>query len=77
MAQSTSTSTSGGIGFFGLLTIVLIVLKLLGKISISWWWIWSPLLVPTAFALIVMAVVAVFFVIAAILEKPKSSRRRF
>jgi len=40
---------SAGIGFFGLLTIVLIVLKLLGKIDLSWLWVLSPLLVGVAF----------------------------
>lgn len=38
-----SSSSSGGIGFAGLLTIVFIVLKLLGKIDWSWWWVLSPL----------------------------------
>ena len=38
-----SSSSSGGIGFVSLLTIVFIVLKLLGKINWSWWWVLSPL----------------------------------
>lgn len=41
--SNTSSSSSGGIGFVGLLTIVFIVLKLLGKITWSWWWVLSPL----------------------------------
>jgi hypothetical protein len=41
--MSNSNSNSGGIGFAGLLTIVFIVLKLLGKITWSWWWVLSPL----------------------------------
>lgn len=36
-------SESGGIGFAGLLTIVFIVLKLIGTISWSWWWVLSPI----------------------------------
>ena len=44
--DSTSTSYSGGIGFTGLLTVVFIVLKLIGKIDWSWWWVWSPLWIP-------------------------------
>ena len=32
-------SSSSGIGFGGLLTIILIVLKVMGYITISWWWI--------------------------------------
>ena len=39
--MSTQTS-SGGIGFIGLLQIVFIVLKLIGKIDWSWWWVTAP-----------------------------------
>ena len=39
-----NNNSSGGIGCFaGLLTIVFIVLKLLGKIDWSWWWVLSPM----------------------------------
>ncbi len=41
-----SSSSSSGIGFFGLLTIVFIVLKLLDKIAWSWFWVLSPTLIP-------------------------------
>ncbi|MFV0551043.1 MAG: hypothetical protein ACK5L6_03850 [Anaerorhabdus sp.] len=34
---------SGGIGFFSLLTIVFIALKLMGYINWSWWLVLSPL----------------------------------
>ena len=50
-----NNNSSGGIGFAGLLTIVFIVLKLLGKIDWAWWWvleaIWNSIL------LVVVAVV--------------------
>ena len=36
------TSSSGGIGLTGILLIVFIVLKLVGVISWSWWWVLSP-----------------------------------
>ena len=42
MADNTSSSR-GGIGFFGLLTIVLITLKLTHVISWSWWWVTCPI----------------------------------
>ena len=38
-----TTYNNGGIGFAGLLTIVFIVLKLMGVIAWSWWWVLSPL----------------------------------
>lgn len=40
--MSSSSSSSGGIGFTGLLTIVFIVLKLTHVIDWSWWWVLSP-----------------------------------
>lgn len=38
------TSNSGGIGFFGLLALVFITLKLTGYINWSWWLVLSPIL---------------------------------
>lgn len=43
MSNATSTSSSGGIGFVGLLTILFIGLKLTGYIDWSWWWVLSPI----------------------------------
>ena len=40
-------TTVHGIGFCGLLTIALIVLKLIGKISWNWIWVFSPLWIST------------------------------
>lgn len=42
MSQETKTS-SGGIGFCGLLGIVFITLKLCHVIDWSWWWVTLPL----------------------------------
>ena len=36
-------SRSGGIGFPGALALVFIVLKLVGVISWSWWWVLAPI----------------------------------
>jgi len=44
--------SKSGIGFFGLLTIVFIVLKLCKVIDWSWWWVLSP----TLFSIIVFIV---------------------
>lgn len=62
MSESTSSS-SHGIGFTGLLTIVFIVLKLIGKIDWSWWWVLSPIWISTSIAL---AILLVAFVIWAV-----------
>ena len=48
---------SHGIGFFGLLTIVFITLKLTGFITWSWWWVLAPLWMTWAFLAVVWLVV--------------------
>lgn len=45
-----SNSSSGGIGFVGLLTLVFITLKLTGFIDWSWWWVLSPSLISVGLA---------------------------
>ena len=54
---SSSSSSSGGIGFLGALTIAFVVLKLTGVISWSWLWVLSPLWIGAALALVIMALV--------------------
>lgn len=49
----------GGIGFSGLLTIVFVVLKLVGVISWSWFWVFSPLIFSTAIGLIFLIIVII------------------
>ena len=51
-----SSASSGGIGFCGLLTIIFIVLKLLGKITWSWVWVLSPLWIVWAICLIILLI---------------------
>lgn len=48
--------TAGGIGFFGMLTILFIGLKLGGAIDWSWWWVLSPLWLPVAAVLVLCAI---------------------
>jgi hypothetical protein len=50
--MSKSSSSSSGIGFTGLLTIVFIVLKLTHFIDWSWWWVTSPLWISLSFLIL-------------------------
>lgn len=54
-----SNSAARGVGFPGLLTIVLITLKLLHKIEISWWVAFSPIWISILLFVFVCVVVAV------------------
>lgn len=49
-----NNTTSGGIGFTGVLTIVFIVLKLLDVIKWSWWWVLSPIWISFGIALVII-----------------------
>jgi hypothetical protein len=66
MSNNTSSSSSG-IGFFGLLTIVFITLKLLGYITWSWWWVTAPIWGPLA--LLVLGFVFYLLVMLFIFKK--------
>jgi phosphoglycerol transferase MdoB-like AlkP superfamily enzyme len=58
--MSKDTSTSSGIGVWGLLGIAFIVLKLTGVIDWSWWWVTLPLWLGPAIFLIVLITLFIF-----------------
>lgn len=58
-------SASGGIGFAGLLFIVLLVLKTTHTVTWSWFWITAPLWGGLALAAGIMVAVGMFALIAA------------
>lgn len=63
---STSPQASGGIGIFGLLTVAFVVLKLTGYIAWSWWWVLSPLWLPS---LILLAIALAVFTLAVFFDR--------
>lgn len=60
--SNSSSSSSGGIGFAGLLTIAFIVLKLTGVIDWSWWWVLSPIWIS---ALLLIAILGPILLLVA------------
>lgn len=54
-----NSSSSGGIGFGGLLTVLFIALKLTGHITWSWWWVFAPLWLP--FVIIIIMGLTLYF----------------
>lgn len=50
---------SSGIGFGGLLFAIFLTLKLTHVIAWSWVWVFAPLWIPLAVALVVLAVIVV------------------
>jgi hypothetical protein len=62
MSNNTSSSSSG-IGFPGLLTVLFIGLKLTGYISWSWWWVLSPLWISVLLALVFITIAFVILLL--------------
>lgn len=57
MSEKSSSSSSRGIGFTGLLTIAFVVLKLTGVIDWTWFWVLSPVIFATIIGLILFVIV--------------------
>lgn len=56
-------TTYQGVSFGGILTIVFITLKLLGKISWSWVWVLAPLWISFAFILLLLLILVIVVII--------------
>ena len=68
MTSKTSSSSSGGLGFTGALTILFIGLKLGHVINWSWWWVLSPIWISLLIGLAILAVVAIIAIIAGVFK---------
>lgn len=72
MSNSTTQTSSGGIGFCGLLAIVFIVLKLgVGNtVVMTWPWLWvlSPLWIPLAIVFGILGIALLVWLIASIIK---------
>jgi Transmembrane Fragile-X-F protein len=54
--MSDTDSNSGGLGLAGATFIVFLTLKLTHVIDWSWWWVTSPLWIPTSLVLVLAGV---------------------
>ena len=62
LEQGPSSSSSSGIGFFGLLTILFIALKLTNFIQWPWWLVLLPAYGPLSLVVVVVAVLVAIHV---------------
>ena len=74
--NESSSSSGGGIGFLGLLQIVLITLRLLDVIGWSWWLVMLPTLIPIAFVAGYLLLVVVPLAFIGGKQKSKSDSKR-
>lgn len=76
MSDKEKSSHGNQLGFIGALFLVFLTLKLIGKISWSWWWVTAPLWgIPAlllAFAGLVAAVGGLMVLTAHLAERVRS-----
>lgn len=63
--SSSSSSSSGGIGFTGLLTVLFVGLKLTNVIAWPWLWVLSPIWIPL---LLLIAILIIGGIVAVLLK---------
>jgi hypothetical protein len=57
--SNSNSSSSGGVGFFGLMFLIFMTLKLTNYIDWSWWWVTIPLWGGFALIFIILVIVAI------------------
>ena len=57
-----------GMGICSVLLVAFIILKIIGMITWSWWWVLSPLWIPVAAVVIFLLVIAVIGGIVSLFE---------
>ena len=71
MSEVKTTVNANSIGFFGLLTLIFITLKLTGYIDWSWWLVLLPLFIPV---IIIFAILAIMFSLGARVRNTRKSK---
>ena len=59
--EKNNNSSSSGLGIPGVLTIIFVVLKLVGVINWSWWWVFSPTLIEIGLVILILVGWAIWF----------------
>ena len=57
--MSNNSHSGGGIGLCGVIFIILLILKLIGVISISWWWVFSPLIIGFVIGILMVILIII------------------
>ena len=76
MNNNNNNSTKGGVGFVGLLTLTFIILKLVGVINWSWWWVLSPSWISLIICVLLIIIFSIYRTHMINKYNPKSSKRR-
>lgn len=73
--MSESKSSSGGVGFAGLLTIAFVVLKLCKVIDWPWMWVISPIWISIGLVLFIFGCMGLYYFIKSYKERIKIEKR--
>ena len=57
--MSSNSNSGGGISLCGMIFIILLILKLFGVISISWWWVFSPLIIGFVIGILMVILILI------------------
>ena len=57
-------STAAGFPLVSILTIIFVIAKLMGAVTWSWWWVFSPILISTGVAIAILFVALGVMVLA-------------
>lgn len=57
--MSSNSNSGGGISLCGVIFIILLILKLFGVISISWWWVFSPLIIGFVIGILMVILIII------------------
>jgi hypothetical protein len=66
--SNNSSSSSSGIGFSGLLTVLFVGLKLTGHITWSWLWVLSPIWISFLIALAFIIILLIAAIVAGLFK---------
>lgn len=54
--SSSSGSSNSGLSLGGVVFVVLLIMKLFKVIEISWWWVFSPILIGLALDILILII---------------------
>ena len=60
MKIENNNTNKGGVGFSGLLTVVLVTLKIAGITDMSWFWVFSPIIFLTISVLLAILAILIY-----------------
>lgn len=75
MSNEKSNSSTRGLGLGGVLGVVFIVLKLVGVIDWSWWWVLSPFWISFGLTVLILLVAVVIVAIREVIKNKRRSKK--